>query len=378
MGCGGYEALVRRFMVLLSSDVLGRCCPVYRSARADELQGQASHNIIFMILFQNIVVKSCFNYYNRLMNKFIEKYLDKILIGVIILIVAIIGVTGYFVYTLLNSVTSIKSEISFIKNEIASTTQDFNGKIKDLQLGLDTTSKTGAQLSQSLQAQQSQSATLGQTLNGLASTVGTLEKLSKTDRELLQKYSKVYFLNENYVPVQLSNIDPAYLQNKTASLQFHTVVMPFLIKMFEDAGTNPSAVMQVVSAYRSFGTQSALKNSYRITYGSGANTFSADQGYSEHQLGTTVDLTTPSLDSVLDIKFESTPSFIWLTGNAYKYGFILSYPKNNAFYQYEPWHWRFVGVALATKLHNDNKYFYDLDQREIDKYLVNIFDPISQ
>ena len=41
---------------------------------------------------------------------------------------------------------------------------------------------------------------------------------------------------------------------------------------------------------------------------------------------------------------------------------------------HEPWHWRFVGVALATRLHNENKSFYDLTQREIDAYLVSIFD----
>ena len=108
-------------------------------------------------------------------------------------------------------------------------------------------------------------------------------------------------------------------------------------------------------------------------YGSGANKFSADQGYSEHQLGTTVDFTTPDIGAGFS-KFETTAAYTWLTDNAYKYGFALSYPKNNAYYQFEPWHWRFVGVELATKLHNDNMYFYDLNQRIIDTYLVYIFD----
>jgi D-alanyl-D-alanine carboxypeptidase len=61
--------------------------------------------------------------------------------------------------------------------------------------------------------------------------------------------------------------------------------------------------------------------------------------------------------------------------NAYKYGFTLSYPKGNTSYVFEPWHWRFVGVKLATDLHNQGKNFYDLDQRSIDAYLVNFFDP---
>ena len=69
-----------------------------------------------------------------------------------------------------------------------------------------------------------------------------------------------------------------------------------------------------------------------------------------------------------------TPAYQWMTDNAHKYGFVLSYPKDNSYYVYEPWHWRFVGVKLATDLHNQGKNFYDLDQRVIDTYLVNIFD----
>lgn len=115
-----------------------------------------------------------------------------------------------------------------------------------------------------------------------------------------------------------------------------------------------------------------------MIYGTGANAFSADQGYSEHQLGTAVDLTVANQDPVLDIKFDSTAAFAWLTNNAYRFGFILSYPKNNSYYQYEPWHWRFIGIALATRLHSENKYFYDLDQRDINTYLPSIFDQIPQ
>ena len=110
-----------------------------------------------------------------------------------------------------------------------------------------------------------------------------------------------------------------------------------------------------------------------MTYGSGANAFSADQGYSEHQLGTTIDFTTDAIGSSFS-GFEDTASFEWLMENAHRYGFILSYPDNNAYYQYEPWHWRFVGVDLARDLHRDEKGFYDLDQREIDTYLIKLFD----
>ena len=131
--------------------------------------------------------------------------------------------------------------------------------------------------------------------------------------------------------------------------------------------------LKVVSAFRSFDTQAQLKSSYRVTYGSGANAFSADQGYSEHQLGTTVDFTTESVGSTFS-GFDRTPAYTWLLENAYRYGFILSYPPDNSYYQYEPWHWRFVGKKLARDLHRENMNFYDLDQREIDEYLGEIFE----
>ena len=60
--------------------------------------------------------------------------------------------------------------------------------------------------------------------------------------------------------------------------------------------------------------------------------------------------------------------------NAYKHGFTLSYPEDNEFYVYEPWHWRFVGKDLARDLHREDRRFYDVEQRELDTYLISIFD----
>ncbi len=205
----------------------------------------------------------------------------------------------------------------------------------------------------------------------LAGTVGVLEKLSKTDSELLKKYSKVYFLNENYNPPQLVNVDPKYLLQKDKQTQIHAEVWPHLQKMLDDSlvsGVN----IEILSAFRSFNTQASLKSAYKVTYGSGANKFSADQGYSEHQLGTTLDFTTPKIGTVLS-GFDKTAEYKWLQENAHKYGYVLSYPKENTYYIFEPWHWRFVGVDLATQLYNNNLYFYSLDQREIDQFLINLF-----
>jgi len=139
------------------------------------------------------------------------------------------------------------------------------------------------------------------------------------------------------------------------------------------AAARDGITLQIISAFRSFYEQASVKYGYKMTYGFGANQFSADQGYSEHQLGTAVDFTTPETKEVFS-KFESSTAYKWLTENAYKFGFVLSYPKNNSYYRFEPWHWRFVSTALAAKLREENKYFYELTQREIDAYLITIFD----
>jgi LAS superfamily LD-carboxypeptidase LdcB len=207
-------------------------------------------------------------------------------------------------------------------------------------------------------------------LDKLSGTVGTLDKLAKTDEELLQKYSKVYFLSEHYRPTSLKQINKENVVPGKGDQYFHASALPYLVRMIA-AAKKDEIDLQVVSAYRSFETQAELKGTYLQTYGSGANTFSADQGYSEHQLGTAVDLA--SKNSGLD-GFGQSAAFPWLQKNAYKYGFILSYPEGNSYYMYEPWHWRFVGEDLANDLHKDNTSFYDWDQRKINEYLVKIFD----
>ncbi len=203
-------------------------------------------------------------------------------------------------------------------------------------------------------------------------TVGVLDKLAKTDEELLQKYSKVYFLNEHYVPPSLTDIDEDYLHDGDKKEEIHTNVWPYLKDLLKDAEED-DIDLKVVSAFRSFSRQSQLKAGYTVVYGSGANAFSADQGYSEHQLGTAVDFSA-GIDTTPFNGFENSESYKWLLDNAYRYGFVLSYPLNNAYYQFEPWHWRFVGKDLARYLHRNDLNFYDVDQRKINEYLVNIFD----
>lgn len=266
----------------------------------------------------------------------------------------------------------ISTQLAKTTLELASTTQSAQQKEAELSKTLAQQTDESIHLADLLRTEQEKNSSFESQLSDLSGTVGTLEKLAKTDPELLAKYSKIYFLNENYAPPALSSIPTEFLFQKDKPLELHKEVAPHMEDLLEDAQDDGIELL-VISAYRSFSTQAALKSQYRVTFGSGANAFSADQGYSEHQLGTTVDFTTKSIGSSFS-GFAATDAYAWLLNNAWRYGFILSYPKANSFYQYEPWHWRFVGYDLAKRLHKDNQYFYDLDQRTIDEYLAEIFD----
>lgn len=213
-------------------------------------------------------------------------------------------------------------------------------------------------------------------VNDIGNTIAEIQKIQNTDAELLKKYSKVYFLNENYKPDSLSSLNNEYLVNKKSPIEINSKVMPFLNDMIQASmALGVTSTLRVESGFRSFEEQKNLKTTYKVLYGSGANKFSADQGYSEHQLGTTVDLSTEKLGFKYT-SFGDSATYAWMQSHAYEYGFIISYPKGNTHYQYEPWHWRFVGVRLATDLHNKNMYFYDMDQRLIDSYISKLFDAI--
>jgi D-alanyl-D-alanine carboxypeptidase len=77
----------------------------------------------------------------------------------------------------------------------------------------------------------------------------------------------------------------------------------------------------------------------------------APPGYSEHHTGLALDLGDqrhPECD--VASCFGNTPAFEWLTANAARFGFELSFPRNDGPVQFEPWHWRFVGDAASRQL----------------------------
>lgn len=291
-----------------------------------------------------------------------NKYAKLIISASVILILGTFSYSGYLNYN------------SLLKNDnLDKQIQLWEKGFTVLQTKLASTTSEKLLVADSLQKEKENTYIFQNQIQNLAGTVGVLEKLSKTDTELLKKYSKVYFLNENYIPPKLTLIPEQYIFEKNKKIEIHEQVWPHLQTMLESAKAD-GVIILIASGYRSFGTQAGLKSTYKVIYGAGtANKFSADQGYSEHQLGTTLDFTTPEIGGAL-VGFDKTPAYKWLTENAHKYGFVMSYPKNNSYYIFEPWHYRFVSIPLATSLHNDNLHFYDLDQRVIDQYLINFFE----
>lgn len=120
--------------------------------------------------------------------------------------------------------------------------------------------------------------------------------------------------------------------------------------------------MRLTSAYRSYTDQEEVYEAwvqYEMGFGksraqaeSDANTYSALPGFSEHQLGTTADIS--SLDCIgIETVCAANESFwLWLKDHAHEYGFVMSYPFGKdelTGYIHEPWHYRFIGIELATE-----------------------------
>ena len=158
----------------------------------------------------------------------------------------------------------------------------------------------------------------------------------------------------------ITYIDGILIANKTYSLPstynpggITDEVMTYFNKMAADAksiGIN----LYIASGFRSYDTQNTLYNNYVNRDGkTEADTYSARPGHSEHQSGLAFDL------NLVDASFENTDAFKWLNSNAYRFGFVLRYPKgktNETGYIYESWHYRYVGEDLAKKLYNNGDW----------------------
>jgi D-alanyl-D-alanine carboxypeptidase len=166
---------------------------------------------------------------------------------------------------------------------------------------------------------------------------------------ILAHVNKIYALPESYVPPGLIKISSIPVSGDE---YLRTGVLPYLFQLF-GAAKNAGFNLSIVSAYRSYATQVATFNYWIGQYGYSAATMgSARPGHSEHQLGTVVDL---GLVGNSDFgSFTASPAAGWVAKNAHKFGFTVSYqPGKESITGYisEPWHVRWIGINLATKLY---------------------------
>ncbi len=165
----------------------------------------------------------------------------------------------------------------------------------------------------------------------------------------LMLVNKYYYLTENYTPSDLIMLTSKY--NTGVNSQMRKEASEAFMKM-SDAATLDNIVIKNASGYRSYKYQVNLYDKYVTRDGKkAADTYSARPGFSEHQTGLVSDINT------IDNSFENTDAFKWLQKNADKYGFILRFPKDKediTGYQYEPWHYRYVGVDIAKQIKAEN------------------------
>ena len=197
--------------------------------------------------------------------------------------------------------------------------------------------------------------------------------VSDTDTSLdtLMLTNKYLKLDKDYMPSDLEEIDSQYFinGNKNARLLRREAKINFE-KLSQDSILNNTPVYGQ-SAYRAYNRQEYLFNKAIQDYGyDNAINDTAKPGHSEHQTGLTIDVSSNKNGNMLN--FDETSSFKWMLDNAYKYGFILRYPEGKSDitgFIYEAWHYRYVGVKVATDMHNNYKdltyeeYYY----RFIDK-----------
>lgn len=164
-------------------------------------------------------------------------------------------------------------------------------------------------------------------------------------------------VGEDYVPPDLVPVSEAGISGPGLIRQVAIEDLRAMAAAAADAG-NPIAVN---SPYRSYQDQVASFNGWVAVDGyDDAKTYSQRPGHSEHQLGLTIDFMTKGGGSALQGDWATTPAGGWMWENAWKYGWVVSYPKapdgklfsQVTCFHYEPWHYRYLGRDIAAKVHD--------------------------
>jgi LAS superfamily LD-carboxypeptidase LdcB len=165
----------------------------------------------------------------------------------------------------------------------------------------------------------------------------------------------MYRLSSSYKPTNLVAITWRGVISPKGGYLLKREAAQALSAMFIEAKVS-NISLKILSAYRSYATQRATFAKWVAQSGlQQARKYSAVPGHSEHQLGTTVDLGSLTGVAWSNPKFPTSPTALWLESNAYKFGFVRSYPAGSAnialsCYGAEAWHWRYVGKDLAYEI----------------------------
>ncbi len=172
----------------------------------------------------------------------------------------------------------------------------------------------------------------------------------------------------DYEPADLEKIPPE-LPSRQEDLHLRSQALEHLKQLLDNA-RNQEVDLKIISAYRSYNYQEQLYQQALEEHGEEtARRFNARPGQSEHQLGTTVDFGGTEHD--FSWRFSETEAGEWLKKNAWRFGFIQSYPLDSeeiTGFAYEPWHFRYIGVEKARELQASGQvpleFFQELYQEE--------------
>ena len=183
-----------------------------------------------------------------------------------------------------------------------------------------------------------------------------IKKIQEED-SLTAIVNKYHSLSSNYIPKNLENV-------KYGTGKLKDVAKDAFDKMCE-AARKDKIYIQGGSGYRSYEYQNTLYNNYVARDGfNAAETYSARPGYSEHQTGLAMDVKNERGEFIS----ESDKEYKWLINNSYKYGFILRYPKGKdklTGYMYEEWHYRYLGIDVATKVYESGLTYDEFVARNL-------------
>lgn len=176
-----------------------------------------------------------------------------------------------------------------------------------------------------------------------------------TSKGILILVNKFHKLTKTYKPKDIVSISNQYAYSG------HSIEKEVYGKYKEmwNAAKKQDLTLIATSSFRDYDFQKSLYDQYENSNGQEwADSVSARPGHSEHQLGLALDIVTHN--STMD-NFDTTDEFKWLKDNAYRYGFILRYPKDKEYitgYAYESWHYRYVGEKVAKEVY-DQGITYD-------------------